>query len=493
MARNVSEDSITDAFRTKFNAKIKVNRIMKTPKTLSSRGRHFNTGAGPMLNPIDIGHPDYVGLVEPNTAFWSLIEKDKLGEALCDSSLLSQYLEKADVFMKEMEGLRFGLLPSAVYFNPTDRCNLNCTYCYIPDDMRRNGFHMSAEQVCEALSILKEFFDQRLPEDRKAQIIFHGAEPLANKEAVLAGIRSFENDFRFGVQTNGTLLDDYTLEFFMSRNIGIGISLDGHNNRVANRTRKTWNDTGVFSKVMEVLKRLKGYPNYNVICTVTRENMEALGDIVEFFHDREVPACMLNPVRCTREGARAIKPSDDELVPHYLKALDRSYALFERTGRKILIANFANVLISIVAPTARRLLCDISPCGGGRAFFAVSANGDLFPCSEFVGVPLFNGGNIFQGQLEAALKSEAFAKCTGRKVEDIAGCAACAIRHFCGSPCPAEAHEMNGGMNCPGAFCELYEEQARYALRLIADGKEDAFLADNWNVDTENVIDIVSL
>ncbi len=158
-----------------------------------------------------------------------------------------------------------------------------------------------------------------------------------------------------------------------------------------------------------------------------------------------------------------------------------------------MIANFANVLISIVAPTARRLLCDISPCGGGRAFFAVSANGDLFPCSEFVGVPLFNGGNIFQGQLEAALKSEAFAKCTSRKVEDIAGCAACAIRHFCGSPCPAEAHEMNGGMNCPGAFCELYEEQARYALRLIADGKEDAFLADNWNADTENVIDNVSL
>jgi len=486
-------DSNAGLFRTSLEIQDQGEHIMNTLKMISSRGRHFNTGAGPVLLPIDIGHPDFVGLVEPDTAFWSLIEKEKLGEALCDSSLLSQYFEKADVFVKEMEGLRFGLAPSAVYFNPTDRCNLDCAYCYIPDEMRRNGVHMSAEQVCEALSILKDFFDRSLPENRKAQIIFHGAEPLLNKEAVFAGIRTFENDFSFGIQTNGTLLDDDSLEFVKSRNIGIGISLDGHDSRIADRTRKTWSGTGVFSTVSEVLKRLKGYPNYNVICTVTRENMEALSEIVDFFHDQEVPVCMLNPVRCTRQGARNLKPADEELVPHYLKALDRSYEHFERTGRKLLIANFANVLIGIVAPTARRLLCDISPCGGGRAFFAVAANGDLFPCSEFVGAPSFKGGNIFEGPLEQALKCEAFARCTGRKVEDIGGCATCAFRHYCGSPCPAEAHEMNGRMNCPGAFCELYEEQVRYALRLIADGKENAFLPDNWDADTQTVIDIVSL
>lgn len=480
-------------FPNNYRYPIEVKRIVKTLKTLSSNGRHFNTGAGPMLQPIDIGHSDFIGLVEPNTAFWSLIEKNDLGGALCDSSLLSQYSEKANIFTKEMEALRFGLSPSAVYFNPTDRCNLDCTYCYIPDGVRRDGVHMSAEKLCEALSVLKEFFDRSLPQNRKAQLVFHGAEPMLNKEAVFAGIRAFEKDFRFGVQTNGTLMDDESLEFFKSLNIGIGISLDGHESRIADETRKTWGGAGVFSKVTEILDRLKGYSNYNVICTVTRRNMEHLCDIVDFFHKREVPVCMLNPVRCTRQGARDIKPSDEELTPHYLKALDRSYELYINTGRKLQIANFANVLIGIVAPTARRLLCDISPCGGGRAFFAVSANGDLFPCSEFVGAPSFKGGNIFDGGLEQALKSEAFAKCSGRRVENIAGCDSCAIRHFCGSPCPAEAHEMNGGMNCPGAFCGLYEEQVRYALRLIADNKEKAFLPDDWDEDTETVIDIDSV
>ena len=32
-----------------------------------------------------------------------------------------------------------------------------------------------------------------------------------------------------------------------------------------------------------------------------------------------------------------------------------------------------------------------------------------------------------------------------------------------------------------GAFCGFYEEQVRYAFRLIADGKENDFLPDSWS------------
>jgi len=462
-------------------------------QNLSSRGRHFNSGKGPMLQPVNIEHERYIGLVDPDTAFWSLIEKSRLGEALCDSEFLTEYRAKRDAFVKEMDTLRFGLTTSAVYFNPTDRCNLNCSYCYIPEDLRRNGQHMTEADLCRALGILKDYFGRILPEGRKAQIIFHGAEPLLNKEAVFAGIKAFENDFRFGVQTNGTLLDDKAFEFLSERNIGIGLSLDGADEAIANRARVAWDGSGVAGKVMTLLDRLRGYPNYNVICTVTWENMESLSDVIDFYHAADVPVCMLNPVRCTRQGARDIKPDDAALVPHYLKALDRSYELFDQTGRKIVVANFANVLVSIVAPSARRLMCDISPCGGGRSFFAVSASGDMFPCSEFVGVPTFKGGNLFEDEIEKVLKTDSFAMVTGRKVEDIAGCASCAVRHFCGSPCPAEAHEMNGGMDQPGAFCELYEEQVRYALRLIADGKVDAFLWDGWDNDTQTILDITTL
>ena len=461
---------------------------------VASRGRNFNSGAGPTLQPIDIGHQDYLGLLDPDAAFWSLIQKEKLGQALsAGRDFLKQYEKKRDTFMKEMELLRFGLKPSAVYFNPTDRCNLNCSYCYIPEEMRRGGVTMTPAKLVKALGILKDYFKTTVPKGVRPQIVFHGAEPLIAREAIFAGIEAYGKDFRFGVQTNGTLLDEETTEFLTLRGIGIGLSLDGAAPAIAKRTRQTWAGEDVYGKVISALERLKGYANYNVICTVTNQNMRSLNAMVDFYHEHEVPVCMLNPVRCTRQGARDIKPADHELSKFYIKALDRTYELYQQTGRKLVVANFANVLVSIAAPAARRLMCDISPCGGGRCFFAVSASGDLFPCSEFVGVKEFKGGNLFSGSIEKALETKAFRLVTGRKVEDIDPCQRCAVRHFCGSPCPAEAHEMNGGMDRPGAFCELYEDQVRYALRLLADGREDAYLWDNWDADTATTINITSL
>ncbi len=105
-----------------------------------------------------------------------------------------------------------------------------------------------------------------------------------------------------------------------------------------------------------------------------------------------------------------------------------------------------------------------------RSFFALATNGDLFPCSEFIGAPAFAGGNLFEQPIEEILESPAFRLVSGRKVEDIAGCDLCPIPPFLRVSLSGRAPEMNGGMEQKGAFCAFYEEQVRYALRLIADG-----------------------
>ncbi|MFA6562268.1 MAG: peptide-modifying radical SAM enzyme CbpB [Verrucomicrobiia bacterium] len=469
---------------------MKNDRIPKAvDKAAPSRGRFVNTGNGPTIQPVEIGHATHVALVDPDTAFWSLVRRDQLGDALNDSPLLRAYRKKSKTFAEEMRMLRFGLKPSAVYFNPTARCNLNCTYCYIPEPMRRSGPQMTTAQLLDALARLKAYFKTTVPKGRLPQIVFHGSEPLLAREAVFAGIEKFGKDFRFGVQTNATFLDDSAIEFLTSRGVGIGLSLDGHEASIANRTRKTWEGRGAFEHVTRAMDKLRGYHGYNVICTVTTENMRHLVKIVDFFHKQEVPACMLNILRCTLPSSRKVKPRDADAAKYFTAALDRTYELYKRTGRKLIVANFANILVGIIAPTARRLMCDISPCGGGRCFFAVAPNGDLFPCSEFIGLPQFKGGNLFKDSIPQVLTTEPFAMVTGRKVEDIEPCDRCAIRHFCGSPCPAEAHEMNGGMKQLGAFCEFYEEQVRYALRLIADGKDSAFLWDGWDKGTKTAFD----
>lgn len=45
----------------------------------ASRELHVNTENGPVLHSIDISHQDYIAVIDPDTAFWSLITKDKFG------------------------------------------------------------------------------------------------------------------------------------------------------------------------------------------------------------------------------------------------------------------------------------------------------------------------------------------------------------------------------------------------------------------------------
>ncbi len=442
--------------------------------------------AGPLI-PVDIGHDAYAAVTDPNTAFWALVDKTRIDASTADGTpLLDSFRDKADEFARELHALRFGLTPSGVYLNPTERCNLNCTYCYLPGVQRSEGQHMSESKLIASLDKLRDYFRSVMPEGRKPRAIFHGAEPLMNRPAVFAAIEEFGDEFAFGIQTNGTLLDNEAVEFLTSRNVSIGLSLDGPVAGITDATRLTWGGKSVHEKVLKAMEKLRGYGSWSVITTCTTENLPYLTRMVELFHAREVPTCMLNTLRCTLPGARGVKPADGDMAKAFFAALDRTHELYRQTGRKLLVANFANVLIAILAPTARRLMCDISPCGGGRAFFALATDGSLYPCSEFIGLPRFNGGKLLdEGGVAAALASEAFRAVTARDVDRFAPCNDCAIRHFCGSPCPAEAHEMNGGMDRIGAFCDFYKEQVNYALRLIADGKANDYLWDGWDDGTD--------
>lgn len=451
---------------------------------------HTTAGTSLKLVRFDINHPQYEAVIEADTAFWSLVRKDRSAEILNDPEFLGTIEESSSAFAAEMNNLRFGFVPSAVYFNPTERCNLNCTYCYLPEEMRRHGKNMSKEQIFEALDTLLRFFHTQMPAGNKPQLIFHGSEPMLNRKNMFAAIEHFKNDFIFGIQTNGTLLDREAIEFITSREISLGLSLDGPLPEITDRTRHTFSGHGIHERVVKVLENLRGYQNYSVITTVTTENLEYLTEMVELFHSLEVPTCMLNQVRCTLPGGERVRPDDGTFAAAYLKALERTHELYEETGRKLVVANFANIVLAVVAPTARRLMCDISPCGGGRCFFAVNARGDLFPCSEFIGLPKFQGGNLFSGGLASCFDTEGFRSVTERKIEEIDDCESCPIRHFCGAPCPAEANELNGGLDKRGAFCEFYKEQVRYVLRLIADGREDDFLWDNWDEAMPTVFDM---
>jgi len=185
---------------------------MEQTQKQAAAARFANTGQGPNFSVLEIGDPDRVAVVEADTAYWALVDRHDLPQAL-GGAMVEDFLARAPEFASEMAHLRSGLQLSAAYVNPTERCNLNCSYCYLPEEMRKNGIDMGEEKLMLALERLLQHFRKILPEGVKPQLIFHGSEPMVAREAVFAAIARFKDDFHFGIQTNATLLDDTAISF----------------------------------------------------------------------------------------------------------------------------------------------------------------------------------------------------------------------------------------------------------------------------------------
>mgnify|MGYP001568001963 CR=1 FL=1 len=416
-------------------------------------------------------------VLDPDNVFWAMTAKDAQGAPFVSREILSLYQKQKDSLDEEMKQFRFSAELSAVYIDPTDRCNSNCPYCYVPAKMRKNGAQMTTGQLRQVLNKVLDYFSGK---ERKPVIIFHASEPLLAKEAVFSAIREFKDKFSFGLQTNGLLLEKGDVEFLKKYRVGVGISLDAPERKLNNQTRPSAKG-GNFDAVVRAIEWFDGYAGLNVISTMTKFNIHSLEKLVRFLHSKKVPCVLFNPVRLTQKHSLKTKPDEKLMTKNFLKAVDTAIELSKNSGRRIVVANFSNVILGIVAPEARRMMCDISPCGGGRCFLTVTASGEMIPCGEFIGLKNSSGGNIFKTGIKEAMQSAPFQKIRSRFVEKIAECDICLYRNICGSPCPAELEAL-GGMFQKGIFCEFYKAIIKYAFKLIAEGKEKyCFRKEGWD------------
>lgn len=416
-------------------------------------------------------------LIDADNVFWAVTAKNAEGAPFVSRQVLSLYQKQKDSLDEEMNRFRFSAELSAVYIDPTDRCNSNCPYCYVPAKMRKNGAQMTKEQLRQVLNKVLDYFAGK---KRKPVVIFHASEPLLAKDAVFSAIREFKDKLSFGLQTNGLLLEKEDVEFLKEHRVGVGISLDAPIRSLNNKTRPS-SEGGNFEAVVRAIDWFDGYSGLNVISTMTKFNIRSLDKLVRFLHAKKVPCVLLNPVRFTRKHSLKVKPDEKLMTNNFLKAVDTAIELSQRSGRRIIVANFSNAILGIVAPEARRMMCDISPCGGGRSFLTVTASGEMIPCGEFIGLKGSSGGNIFKTGIKEAMESAPFQKIRSRFVEKIAECDSCLYRNICGSPCPAELDSM-GNMFQKAVFCEFYKAIIKYAFKLIAEGKEKyCFREEGWD------------
>ncbi|MFZ0120538.1 MAG: cyclophane-forming radical SAM peptide maturase AmcB [Pseudonocardiaceae bacterium] len=108
---------------------------------------------------------------------------------------------------------------------PTTLCNLNCSYCYLPDRAVSQRMSLSVADVVAAT--VREW-----SRAHPVRVLWHGGEPLATGvphfRALLARFGSGESHpVRHAVQTNATLIDRVWCELFATTPVEVGVSIDG--------------------------------------------------------------------------------------------------------------------------------------------------------------------------------------------------------------------------------------------------------------------------
>ncbi|GAB0175093.1 MAG: hypothetical protein HHAS10_09720 [Candidatus Altimarinota bacterium] len=112
-----------------------------------------------------------------------------------------------------------------LFFAINEDCNLDCTYC----NVKKSKQKLSLEKIIEGVLYFIKFF----PEATGYNIFFTGGEPLLSFREIVSATyflkkleKKIGRSFSIHIPTNGTLLTDERIAFFVKNNITISLSID---------------------------------------------------------------------------------------------------------------------------------------------------------------------------------------------------------------------------------------------------------------------------
>lgn len=156
---------------------------------------------------------------------------------------------------------------------PTTFCNLDCTYCYLPNRTLKKRLDPTALE-----SVLNNVFSSKIITDNLL-IQFHSGEPLAvpcnlfRKYCEVIDRYGDYSNLTLSVQTNGTTINEEWCRLFKDYNIQIGISLDGGKD-VNDSVRVDRKGSGTYEKVLKGIRLLKEFNiHFSILSVISIESI----------------------------------------------------------------------------------------------------------------------------------------------------------------------------------------------------------------------------
>lgn len=341
-------------------------------------------------------------------------------------------------------------------------CNLRCAYCFAAEGTYRGKrAYMTREVARAALDFLMRQSQGR----RQLEVDFFGGEPLINfdvvKDAVAYG-RQLEKEFgkeiRFTMTTNAYHVTDEMADFINREMKNLVISVDGRE-CVHDAQRKNAAGEGSWQKVTRHARRLidgRGDREYYIRGTYTAANLDFTED-VRCIADLGFDQISLEPV--VAEGPLS-------LTEAHLPALSAEYQrlgdLIEQRRAEGRPFNFFHFMMDFTGgPCLNKRL---RGCGAGVEYAAITPEGDVYPCHQFVGHEQFRMGSVLDGGEPDARIAEQFAGC---HVYNKPACAQCWAKYYCSGGCAANAFKTNGDILSPHKLsCEIERMRLDAAIGL---------------------------
>ena len=344
-------------------------------------------------------------------------------------------------------------------------CNLRCKYCFADtgEFHGRRGM-MSAEVGKKAIDFVIKSSGART----NIEIDYFGGEPLMNF-GVVKEITEYAREqgkihgknFRFTVTTNGILLNDEIKEYINENMSNVVLSIDGKK-ETNDRMRYHVDGRGSYDEIVPKfidIAESRDQDNYYVRGTFTAKNLHFSEDVLHLA-DLGFKQTSVEPVVAPETEDYALKAEHIPVVFAEYEKLAEEYVKRRKEGNPF---NFFHFMIDLEQGPC--VVKRLSGCGSGHEYLAVTPEGDIYPCHQFVGNEAFKMGNVFDGEISEEIKSS-FEQSNVYTKE---ACANCFAKFYCSGGCPANAFNFNGDINKPYELaCEFERKRVECAIAIEA-------------------------
>ncbi len=344
-------------------------------------------------------------------------------------------------------------------------CNLRCAYCFASQgDFSGDRLLMSSEVGKKALDFLVKSSGSRV----NLEVDFFGGEPMMNFEVVKELIKygreiELKNNkkFRFTITTNGLLLNDENMNFINENMDNVVLSLDGRK-EINDYMRPTLNGEGSYDiivpKFLNFVK-LRSNKSYYIRGTFTSKNLDFSKDVLAL-NKAGFNTISVEPVVASREKDYALLEQHlDKILSEY-EELSKEYIRLKQEGKGF---DFFHFMIDLNQGPC--FIKKIVGCGAGVEYLAVTPEGHLYPCHQFVGDEDFKIGDVFEGVKNNKLIN----KFKNANIYSKNECKECWAKFYCSGGCHANAYNFNKDINKPYSIeCEMQKKRVECAISVQA-------------------------